>query len=366
MDQPAFKAVRFIAKDDKDFGITVRKRVNKYFESNNISRTGDNRIWMKLIILPLSYLVPFGLIMTDWYSHNLFIFYGLWLLMGIGLAGCGMGIMHDACHGSISKNKKVNSIIGAIILNLAGGSTFNWKIQHNVLHHSFTNIDGYDEDISPQGLMRFSPHQPKKAFYKFQIFYAWFLYGLMTFFWSTFKDFSQLSRYHKKDLLKTQRTTYSKELIKLILIKTLYHSIFIVLPIILLNIAWWHVLLGWFSMHFLAGLILGCVFQPAHVVPSSKFPLPDKNKLVEGDWAKYQLLTTANFAPKNRILSWYIGGLNYQIEHHLFPNICHVHHRQISKIVKSTAEEFGLPYHSQPTFLGAIANHAKMLYRLGS
>jgi len=174
------------------------------------------------------------------------------------------------------------NIIGTIILNLAGGSTFNWKIQHNVLHHSFTNIDGYDEDISPQGLMRLSPHQPMKAFYKFQIFYAWFFYGLMTFFWSTFKDFSQLSRYHKKDLLKTQRTTYSKELIKLILIKILYYSIFIVPPILFLSVAWWHVLLGWFSMHFLAGLILGCVFQPAHVVPTSEFPLPDKNKLVEG------------------------------------------------------------------------------------
>ena len=123
--------------------------------------------------------------------------------------------------------------------------------------------------------------------------------------------------------------------------------------------------MGWFCMHFVAGLTLACVFQPAHVVPSSEFPLPDENNNVEGDFAMHQLLTTANFAPNNRILSWFVGGLNYQIEHHLFPNISHVHHRHISKIVKETALEFGLPYYSQPSFTAAILNHAKMLYKFG-
>ena len=128
--------------------------------------------------------------------------------------------------------------------------------------------------------------------------------------------------------------------------------------------SWYHILLGWFCMHFVAGMILACIFQPAHVVPTSEYPKPDENNTVKGDWAKYQILTTANFAPNNKILSWYIGGLNYQIEHHLFPNICHVHHKSLSKIVQETAHEFGLPYHSQPTFGGALLNHAKMLYRL--
>ncbi|MFT7605482.1 MAG: linoleoyl-CoA desaturase [Saprospiraceae bacterium] len=293
------------------------------------------------------------------------MFYSLWLLMGIGLAGCGMGIMHDACHGTISKNKVVNNFIGELVLNLAGGSTINWKIQHNVLHHTYTNIDGYDEDISPQGLMRLSPHQPTKPFFRFQVFYAWILYGLMTFFWATFKDFLQLSRYHKKGFVKAQGSTYRKEMFKLIVQKIIYHAFFIMLPLLFLDIAWGHIIIGWFAMHFLAGLILGCVFQSAHVVPSSEFPLPDKSNNVAGDWAKHQLLTTSNFAASNKILSWYVGGLNYQIEHHLFPYVCHVHHRQLSKIVKATAQEFGLPYNSQPTFLGAVANHAKMLYKLG-
>ena len=199
----SFNPVKFISTDDT-FGNTVRKRVQEYFKTNEISKTGDYRIWIKVILLPMLYLVPFGILLSNQFSGNLWIFYGLWIVMGTGLAGCGLGIMHDSCHGAISKSRLVNNFIGAAILNLAGGSAINWKIQHNVLHHSYTNIDGYDEDIDPAGIMRFSPHQPKKPFYKFQVIYAWFLYGLMTFFWATFKDFAQLKRYKQKDLLKSQ------------------------------------------------------------------------------------------------------------------------------------------------------------------
>lgn len=365
MAEASFNPVKFISTEGQEFGATVRKRVNEYFKSNKISRTGDYRIWLKVVILPLLYLAPFALILTNAFSDNLLAFYGLWVVMGVGLAGSGLSIMHDSCHGVISKNKAVNNFIGETIMNLAAGSATNWKIQHNVLHHSYTNIDGYDEDIDPGGIMRFSPHQPKKSFYKFQVIYAWFLYGLMTFFWATFKDFASLSKYNQKGLLKSQNTTYGKELAKLIIQKVLYYSFFLALPILILDVAWWHVVIGWFCMHFLAGLILACIFQPAHVVPTSEFPLPDKDNNVEGDKVIHQMMTTANFAPSNRVLSWYVGGLNYQIEHHLFPNICHVHYRKLSEIVKATAKEFGLPYISEPTFVGALVKHGRMLYQLG-
>lgn len=364
MAEGKFKAIRFVPNKDKDFGVTIRKRVNEYFKSNKISRTGDYRIWIKVIVMPLLLLVPFGFILTNSFGDNLWVFYGLWLMMGIGLCGCGAGIMHDACHGALSKNKKVNEFLGELVWCLAGGSALNWKIQHNVLHHQYTNIDGYDEDIDPAGIMRFSPNQPVKAIHRLQPYYAWIFYGMMTFSWATYSGFLQLYRYNKMGLVKAQGTTYKRELVKMIIVKILYYAVFVALPIILLNVAWWHVLLGWFSMHYIAGLFLGCIFQPAHVVPSSEYPEPDENNNIDGDWSKYQLLTTADFAPNNHMLSWYIGGLNYQIEHHLFLNMCHVHHKKISKIVKKTAEEFGLPYYSKPTYLGALASHAKMLYKL--
>ena len=363
MEKSTFKAVKFKPNNDREFGITLRKRVNAYFKEKKISKTGDYRIWIKVIVMPLLYLVPFGILLSGIASFSLLLFYGLWVLMGVGLAGCGLGLMHDANHGSISKKKGVNNFI-SLIINLAGGYALNWRIQHNVLHHSFTNIDGYDEDIDPSGLMRFSPHQPVKPFYRFQIIYAWFLYGLMTFSWATGKDFKQLKRYNEKGLVKAQGKSYKTEFIKLIGQKLFYYIVFIVLPIVMIDLPWYLVLGGWMAMHFTTGLILGCVFQPAHVVPSTEFPLPDSKNVVEGDWFKHQLLTTANFAPKNRALSWYLGGLNFQIEHHLFPNMSHVHHREVSKIVQKTAKEFDLPYHSQKTFRGALLNHAKMLYKL--
>lgn len=358
----SFKAITFTKSDKDGFGATVKRRVSEYFKMKKIDRTGDYRIWIKVIVLPLIYLVPFVLLFTP-LADNIIMFYSLWILMGVGMAGCGLGIMHDACHGALSKNKAVNKIVG-MVLNLAGGHVLNWQIQHNVLHHSYTNIDGYDEDIDPSGVMRFSPHQPIKKMYRFQVVYAWFFYGLMTFSWATFKDFMQLNRYNKKGLIASQGTTFRKELFKIIYEKVIYYTIFLVFPLIFMDAAWHHILLGWFALHFTAGLILACIFQPAHVVPSSEFPLPDHNHNIEGDRSVYQLLTTANFAPTNRILSWYVGGLNYQIEHHLFPTMCHVHHREVSKIVKETAEEFGLPYHSEPTFRGALLKHAKMLYKL--
>ncbi len=358
-----FNAVRFVPKDDRGFGITLRKRVNAYFKEKGIAKTGDYRIWLKVIILPLLYLTPFVFLVTGNYANSLLIFYGLWVMMGIGVAGVGLGIMHDANHGDLSKKDWVNKLVGFSI-NLAGGYALNWKIQHNVLHHSYTNIDGYDEDIDPSGLMRFSPHQPAKPFYKYQIFYAWFLYGLMTFSWATFKDFLQITRYNGKGLVKAQGVNYGAEFFKMVAIKIGYYIIFMGLPFYFLDIAWYHIILGWFAMHFTAGLILACIFQPAHCVPEAEFPLPDDNHKVDGDFYVHQIMTTANFAPKNKILSWYVGGLNYQIEHHLFPNMCHVHHPEISKIVQATAKEFGLPYHSTKTFRGALLNHAKMLHSL--
>ena len=363
MKSSAFKKINFLSQDDKDFGVTIKNRVGEYFGSKNVSRTGDYRIWVKVIVLPLIYLTPFAVLLTNSLSDSLPLFYCMWLIMGIGIAGCGLGIMHDACHGALSKNKSVNYVVG-LVINLAGGYALNWKIQHNVLHHSYTNIDGYDEDIHTAGMMRFSPHQPVKWFYRFQIVYAWFLYGLMTFSWVTYKDFLGLIRYNQKGLVKAQGNTFTKELVKLILQKVFYYCVFMLLPLIFLDVAWWHVLLGWFCMHFVGGLILACIFQPAHVVPTSEFPLPDQDSNVHGDWVVHQMLTTANFAPNNLLLSWYVGGLNYQIEHHLFPNMCHIHHREVSNIVQQTAKEFGLPYHSTPTLFGALINHAKMLHSL--
>ncbi|HZB14659.1 MAG TPA: fatty acid desaturase, partial [Chryseolinea sp.] len=138
-----------------------------------------------------------------------------------------------------------------------------------------------------------------------------------------------------------------------------------VLPLILTTLLWWQILIGLIAMHYIAGFILAIIFQPAHVIEGTEFPLPDETRTLENNWAVHQLMTTTNFGNKSKWFTWYVGGLNFQIEHHLFPNICHVHYHKIASIVKSTAHEFGLPYKSSRTFLTAIAAHARLLKQLG-
>jgi len=213
--------------------------------------------------------------------------------------------------------------------------------------------------------MRFSPSQKLLKGHRFQFIYAWFLYGLMTLMWATTKDYAQWKRYKKKDLIKTQNLSTKSFLWTLISTKTLYLSLTLGLPIIFSALPWWGTIIGFVAMHFVAGLTLAAIFQPAHVVPTSSFEKPSKEGNIELGWAANQMMNTANFAPKARLFSWYVGGLNYQIEHHLFPNICHVHYRKISAIVRETAFEYNLPYYSYKTFAEALGGHAKMLYNLG-
>ncbi|MCB9195432.1 MAG: acyl-CoA desaturase [Flavobacteriales bacterium] len=355
--------VKFDNKQSPEFFKELSKRVNQYFKSNNISKYGNLNMKLKTVFMLSLYLTPFVLMVTGVVT-NIWLIILMWAIMGLGMAGIGLSVMHDACHGSYSKNKRVNNTLGAV-LQILGGSDLNWKIQHNVLHHTFTNIDGYDEDIDTNGLMRFSPNQERKKMHRFQAFYAPFLYGLMTFFWVILKDFQGLIRYKEKGLLESQGVKFGPSLTKLIISRILYLGVFLVLPILLIDVPVWATLLMFFMMHFIAGLSLALIFQPAHVINDTEFFVPNEDLSVENHWAIHQMKTTANFANRNRLFSWFVGGLNYQVEHHLFPNICHVHYREISKIVKSTAKEYDVPYYEEKTFFGALRNHFTMLDKLG-
>lgn len=320
-------------------------------------------MYVKTAILLAMFFGPYALIISGAVTYSTFLFVLMWSIMGVGMAGIGLAVMHDANHGSYSNNKNVNKVVGYVI-NLIGGNALNWQIQHNVLHHSYTNVDGHDEDIAPSGIVRFSPHARKRVMHKAQHVYAWFLYGFMTLSWVTVKEFAQLKRFKDKGLL-TRHGNFIGLMVKLVLWKIFYYGYALVLPIVLLPVSPWLVIASFLLMHFMAGLILGCVFQPAHVMPENDYPLPNADGILLNTWEIHQLMTTSNFAPSNKLLTWYVGGLNYQVEHHLFPNICHVHYPKISGIVKETAQEFGLPYRSHPTFAHALAEHWKMLHHLG-
>ena len=354
--------INFSRVDKAKFFRTLNKRVNNYFKENNVNRTCNWKLYSKAILMFATFLVPFILVLTV--SMPQWVMALLMVVTGIGMAGVGMNVMHDANHESFSKRKWVNKLMGSSIYILAG-NVYNWKVQHNVLHHTFTNIQDHDEDLDAGRIMRFSKHAKWLKIHKIQKYYSIFLYGLLTINWAITTDVKQMHRYLKRKLSYGEFPNPTTEWTKLVISKLIYYSLWIVLPIAVLDIAWWKVLIGFFVMHYTAGMILSLIFQLAHIVPKTETPAPDKNGNLEHTWAVHQLYTTANFAPSNWLINFYTGGLNHQVEHHIFPHISHVHYSKLAKIVKQTAKEFNLPYNEYKTMRKAIIAHFRHLGVLG-
>jgi linoleoyl-CoA desaturase len=357
------QAIKFIGADSrqKQFGAAVRKNVNNYFREKGISTKGNVPMVIQTVSMLLMYLTPLVLVLTV--GMGPWIALILAVVMGAGKAGIGMCVMHDALHGSYSDKEWANKVFGSTMY-LLGSNVFNWKVQHNMLHHTYTNIEGLDHDISGQGPIRLSESAPHHWIHRYQHIHAFFFYGLLTLA-KLGQDFVQLVQFTKAGITRKHRVKPSLEFIRMSIAKSIYLFVFIGLPLLVTPFAWWEVLLGFFIMHWTAGNILSTVFQLAHIVEGVEQPLPNAEGVIESDWAAHELLTTADFARNNRLLNWYIGGLNFQIEHHLFPNICHIHYRKIAPIVERTAKEFGIPYNLKPTLTNAIFSHIRKLKQLG-
>lgn len=356
--------VRFIDKDKGRiaFFATLRHNVDDYFKKNNISKHHNGQMVAKTVLLMCAYILPFVLLLL--LQPGAVVALGLWSLMGIALAGIGMSVMHDANHGSYSASRKVNYWLGHT-LNLLGGSVFNWKLQHNILHHTYTNVIELDDDIEDKLIMRFSPHTELKWYHRFQYIYAFLFYGIITLYWVALKDFVQFRRYTREGVNKESRTQNRRTLLKMTAMKLTYLGIFILLPVFVLKMPAVLYLGGFLLMHFIAGIILTVVFQLAHTVEDTGHPLPNEAGTIENTWAIHQMNTTVNFSRHNKWISWYVGGLNFQVEHHLFPNICHIHYPAIAPIVKATAEAHGIQYLENKSLMEAVGSHVRTLRRFG-
>ena len=355
------QSIRFIPTDKSLFFSTLTSRVDQFFKEKNRSKFGNLQLFTKTVILLSAYLGP--LLWMSFQSISFGWMLGLWAFMGLAMAGVGMSIMHDANHGAYSAQNKINLLVGSS-LNLLGGSIQNWKWQHNILHHTFTNIAHYDDDIADKPGLRLSPHTHVKSTHRFQALYAIFIYGLVTLYWVTAKDFLQYTRYIRNGLNKNTAAQNRVLLAKIIAVKIGYFLLFLGLPIAA-GIPVLQVIAGFLLMHFIGGVILTVIFQLAHSVEETSFPVPNAAGVVENDWAIHQMNTTVNFSRKNKWLSWYVGGLNFQVEHHLFPKISHVHYPKIAAIVEKTAQEFNVPYLVHPSFGHALRSHFTTLKRFG-
>jgi linoleoyl-CoA desaturase len=354
-------SLKFIDRNKSRFLPTVNERVEAYFRNTHISRHANKFMIFKTIFF-LSFMVIFYTFIIIGILP-LFVQLMLAILLGMTMSFVGFNICHDAIHGSYSSNKKINRGLGKIF-NIMGANAYMWNLTHNIVHHSYTNIVGHDEDIEiAPGLIRLSIKEKINRIQKYQHIYAFFLYSLTTLSWFFKKDYM---KFFKKQIGGSHQNNHPKiEYFNLFFYKIIYYSIFMVAPLILMKLTWWQFLIGYLAMNLAEGLVLGLVFQLAHVVEETEITYPNEQNNIEEAWAVHQMITTANFARESRLASFLCGGLNLQVEHHLFPKICHIHYRKISDIVKKTASEFNLPYNENRSFFTALRSHYLVLKKLG-
>ncbi len=338
---------------------TLKFNVDQYFTANNIKKTGDWRLYSKTIILIPTALFLYIFLLTV--SLPAILAVTLCAILGLVLASIGFNVMHDACHGSYSSKKWVNEVLG-LTLNALGGNAFIWKFKHNIIHHTYTNVDGIDDDIAKSPIMRQCTTQKWMPAHRFQHIYVVLVYAISSIAWVAIMDFT---KYFTQRIVSTTLQKMSiKEHVIFWLSKALYALFYVAIPIYFVGAGRWAI--GYISMEVTLGLILALVFQLAHVVEHAEFETAGiEPMLIENEWAAHQVKTTVNFAPRNRLINWYVGGLNYQVEHHLFPRISHVHYPAISNIVKKTCEQYNLPYNTIPTMSKSIASHFRMMKKLG-
>lgn len=356
--------IRFLPPTDeklKRFMPTLKQRVNAYFEDNNISKYGGSAIYKKSVILFSLLLLTYVGTLTLRPLLGVGAVWVLYGLIGYLRAYIGFNVLHDAAHGTYSDNKQLNEWMGFWGGDAMGGSAFMWKIQHNELHHPFTNIEGFDQDIGKYPVMRLSPNQKRLWFHRLQVIYAPILYAITTIYW-VFDDCRKaITKEAYPKAMDKKLSMTKRERNMFIAGKVINALLFLVIPIIVLG--WRDALIGTLIMHVVFGTRLAFVFQIAHVVSDTEFHEPPTME----QWMIHQVKTTCNFATDNKRITWEVGGLNFQIEHHLFfADISHIHYPAISSIVRDTCHEFGLPYHSFRTYRGGVWAHITHLFKMGN
>jgi linoleoyl-CoA desaturase len=341
------------------FHSELKRRIAEYFAQKGKSQTGNFKLYFKAILLVLGFI---GV-----YTHIVFFTPDtVWAILECILLGCltaaiGFNVMHDGAHGSFSRFKWVNQL-ASTSANFLGASQHMWKTKHNVIHHTYTNIHGVDDDIEARPLLRLCDEQRHYKIHKYQHLYFWAAYSILYMYWVFVSDYKKYftGRIGSTKLPPMSLMTH----MRFWFYKLCHGFIFVALPIYVLGFTPW--LIGFLSMAMVAGFVLSIVFQLAHTVEHTHFPLPDEaTGKMEDEWAIHQIKTTANFATRNKVVSWLVGGLNFQVEHHLFPRISHVHYPDISRIIRRACQEYGIQYIEYPKVRIAIASHVAYLRQLG-
>jgi linoleoyl-CoA desaturase len=357
VNKTSARSLRFT--EHRDFQKTLNQRVNAFLHDNNIPGRDVPAMYLKTVVALAWWLGTYLLLLLGHFPPLVNVV--LCLVWALAIASIGFNVMHDANHGGYSNNPRVNKLV-SLSAEMLGMSGFRWRTKHNIWHHTYTNIAGFDDDVETFGMMRLTPREPWKPLYRAQAWYFPVVYSLIAFDF-ILRDF-MMAFFGKSDDNHVYPKMNVADKITFWAGKLFFFVIMFVLP--LLVFPWWQVLIGFLIVMLSVGLIMGVVFQLAHINGDVDFPEPvGSPQHIENEWAMHQVETTADFAPNNWLLNFYIGGLNYQIEHHLLPHICHLNYPRLAPIVQATCEEFGIRYTSYSTWREAFACHVRELRLLG-
>jgi linoleoyl-CoA desaturase len=281
--------------------------------------------------------------------------------LAIGSTLTGFCIQHDANHGAYFRSRRWNHLLGWTSDALLGFSSYAWRVKHNVAHHTYTNIDGFDADFTQTPFMRFAPAQPARPWYRYQHLYIWPLYLLMGLRWQTVGDIAAFARGRIGE--SALRFPRGWNLTGVLVGKALFVLWALVIPSFVYP--WWAVLAGYVCFSMVTSLIMATTFQLAHCVEEATAASPEDVRAEQPEWAVHEVETTVDFCPRNPVLTWMLGGLNFQIEHHLFPRVPHTHYPRIAEIVRRNCERHGVRYTSQPSLRAALRSHFVHLRTMG-
>ena len=356
----AARAPKITFDGDGGFHAELKRRVREHLHANGLSSRGGFSMVLKTATILLWFACSYALLVFwahTWWEGALLSF-----SLALAMAGTGFAIQHDANHGAYSERKWVNRLMG-FTLDLLGASSYVWHWKHNILHHTYTNVHGADHDINIQPFARLSPEQPRRRLHHLQQFYVWGLYGFLLPKWHLIDDFQNVLQSRIDDNRMPRPRGW--DLVRLVVGKVLFFGWALVVPMLFHR--WWVAAIFYGATAFFVGLILAVVFQLAHCLEGADFPsLPPGSERVAEGWAEHQVRSTVDFARGNRVLTWYLGGLNYQIEHHLFPKLCHLRYPAISGVVEEVCAQFGVPYLAHERMVGALSSHWRWLRHMGA
>lgn len=353
--------VKYSKELNHQFAQELKQKVGACLAELGRGKQANLAMIFKSVWAVLFYYSVYALILSGM-VQNLYALFLLWAMLGIGQAFVGMGVMHDVLHNAYTNSKWVKALM-EIPIHSIGIVSGIWKMEHNQVHHTHTNVEQLDQDIHPMLIFRFSPHQPRRWFHRFQHLYAPFFYGFRTLTWVTTKDFITAFKYHQAGKFNSSRH-FIQVLLGVLLNKAVFFALFLGVPLLVMPHPWYLVVCLLLTMLFVSGLYMATVFQLAHVVPLTHFYEANHTQQFQ-TWHIHQLLTTSNFSTTNKWLTYLTGGLNHQVEHHLFPDISHVHYPLISTLVKQTAHKYGIPYHEYGSVKEALVGHFGFLKALG-